>query len=91
MMGLFDQLGHQTSKQYSPEQQMDPRKAQQAFQNDLASLKADPVAYAKAHGKNIPDGMTDPNQMVQYLLKSTQVNNPRYQMAMRLISSMTGR
>lgn len=90
-MGLFDQLGRQSSKQTATEPQMDPRKAQQAFQNDLANLKADPIAYAKAHGKNLPDGMTDPNQMVQYLLKSTQVNNPRYQMAMRLISSMTGR
>lgn len=85
-MGLFDQLGQQISKQ-----QTDPRKAQQAFQNDLATLKSDPVAYAKSHGKNIPEGMTDPNQMVQYLLKSTQVNNPRYQMAMRLINGMMGK
>lgn len=88
-MGLFDQLRRQPS-QPTP-QQMDPRQAQQAFQNDLASLKANPIAYAKAHGKNIPDGMTDPNQMAQYLLKSTQVNNPRYQMAMRLISGLMGR
>ena len=89
-MGLFDQLGRQPSRQ-PVQQQMDPKQAQQAFQNDLASLKADPVAYAKAHGKNIPDGMTDPNQMAQYLLNSTQVNNPRYQMAMRLINNLMGR
>ena len=89
-MGLFDQLGHQPLGQPA-QQQVDPRQAQQAFQNDLASLKADPIAYAKAHGKNIPDGMTDPNQMAQYLLKSTQVNNPRYQMAMRLINGLMGR
>lgn len=88
-MGLFDQLGRQPSR--PTQQQMDPRQAQQAFQNDLASLKADPIAYAKAHGKNIPNGMTDPNQMAQYLLKSTQVNNPRYQMAMRLINGLMGR
>lgn len=88
-MGLFDQLRQQPSQ---PNQQhMDLRQAQQAFQNDLASLKADPITYAKAHGKNIPDGMTDPNQMAQYLLKSTQVNNPRYQMAMRLINGLMGR
>lgn len=85
-MGLFDRLGQNT-----PEQQMNPQKVQQAFQSDLTSLKANPIAYAKSHGKNIPDGMTDPNQMIQYLLKSTQVNNPRYQMVMRLINSMTGR
>lgn len=88
-MGLFDQLGNRPSQ--PTQQQTDHRQAQQAFQNDLASLKANPVAYAKAHGKNIPDGMTDPNQMAQYLLKSTQVNNPRYQMAMRLINGLMGR
>lgn len=88
-MGLFDQLGYKPSQPIQP--QMDPRQAQQAFQHDLASLKTDPIAYAKAHGKNIPDGMTDPNQMAQYLLKSTQVNNPRYQMAMRIINGLMGR
>ena len=88
-MGLFDQLGRQPSQ--PTRQQMDPRQAQQSFQNDLASLKKDPIAYAKAHGKNIPAGMTDPNQMAQYLLKSTQVNNPRYQIAMRLINGLMGR
>ena len=82
-MGLFDQLGQSVqNKQVN---------SQQAFQSDLASLKSDPVAYAKSHGKNIPDGMTDPNQMIQYLLNSTQVNNPRYQMALSLINSMAGK
>ena len=88
-MSLFDQLGNRSSQ--PTQQQTDLIQAQQAFQNDLASLKSDPIAYAKAHGKNIPDGMTDPNQMAQYLLKSTQVNNPRYQMAMRLINGLMGR
>lgn len=82
-MGLFDQLGQsEQNKQVN---------SQQAFQSDLASLKSDPIAYAKSHGKNIPNGMTDPNQMIQYLLNSTQVNNPRYQMALRLINSMAGK
>lgn len=87
-MGLFDQFGRQPARQSMQEQQMNP---QQAFQNDLASLKSNPVAYAKAHGKSIPEGMTDPNQMAQYLLSSTQVNNPRYQAAMRILNGMIGR
>ena len=90
-MGLFDQLGRQPSAQQEQCQQMNLRQAQQAFQNDLASLKSDPIAYAKAHGKIIPEGLTDPNQMSQYLLRSTQVNNPRYQAAMQLINGMLGR
>ena len=89
-MGLFDQLGRQSVQQPSQTQQVNPQQAQQAFQHDLASLKADPVAYAKAHGKNLPAGMTDPNQMVRHLLNSTQVNNPRYQMAVRLLGGMMG-
>lgn len=90
-MGLFDQLGRQPQAQQEQNQQMSLRQAQQAFQNDLASLKSDPVAYAKAHGKTIPEGLTDPNQMAQYLLRSTQVNNPRYQAAMQLINGMLSR
>lgn len=86
-MGLFDQLWNQPAKQPVQEQQLNPQQAQQAFQNDLASLKSNPIAYAKAHGKNLPAGITDPNQMIQYLLKSTQVNNPRYQLAMRIMNS----
>ena len=87
-MGLFDQLGKQSFKQPIQEQQISP---QQAFQNDLASLKANPTEYAKSHGKSIPDGITDPSQMVQYLLRSTQVNSPRYQAAMQLIGSLAHR
>lgn len=83
-MSLFDSLGQPLQKT----QQLNPRQQQQAFRNDLAQLKADPVAYAKAHGKSIPTGMSDPTQMAQYLLQSTQVNNPRYQMAMRIINGL---
>lgn len=91
-MGIFDSLGKQGASRASQQQpqQVDPHQMQQAFQNDLASLKADPIAYAKAHGKNIPDGMTDPNQMLQYMLRNTNTNNPRYQMVMRLLG-MGGR
>ncbi len=85
-MGLFEQLGQQPAQQ----QRIDPKQAQQAFQSDLASLKENPVAYAKAHGKTLPEGVSDPNQMIQYLLKSTQVNNPMYQMAVRLLGGMRG-
>lgn len=81
-MGLFDRLGQQFTQE---QPQLNPQQVQQAFQNDLASLKANPVEYAKAHGKNIPEGMTDPNQMVQYLLRNTPINNPRYQLVMRLL------
>lgn len=86
-MGLFDQFKYQPPQ----EQQVDPRQEQKAFQNDLASLKANPIAYAKAHGKSIPENMTDPNQMIQYLLSSTQVNNPRYQMALQFLGRMSGK
>ena len=82
-MGIFDSLG--AKAQNNAPQQGDPRQMQQAFQNDLASLKADPIAYARAHGKNIPDGMTDPNQMLQYMLRNSNANNPRYQMVMQLL------
>lgn len=89
-MGLFEQIKHQSSTQ-PVNRQMDPKQVEQSFRKDLEDLKTNPVAYAKAHGKNIPNGMTDPGQIVQYLLNSTQVNNPRYQMALRLLGGIPSR
>lgn len=81
-MGLFDRLGN--NQQQSTDQR-------QAFQNDLSNLKRDPIAYAKAQGKTIPDGMSDPGQIAQYLLQSGQVGNPRYQLALQMLGGMPGK
>ena len=73
-MSLFDNLNSNATN---------PREA-------LEQLKANPQAVLKRAGMNVPDGMTDPNQILNHLLQSGQVSNPRLQMAQRMMG-MLGR
>lgn len=75
-MSLFDSLGKKNNVP-SPQEQ-------------LTMLKKNPVSTLKQAGFNVPDDMTDPWQMIQYLLSSGQVSNPRLQMAQRM-ASMIGK
>ena len=81
-MGLFDSLG-QKPVQQAPVQ-MNPRQMQQ----EISKISANPNAYLKERGLDIPNGMTDPEQMVKHLLRSGQIGGPRAQMAQRLMQSM---
>lgn len=71
-MSLFDQLGQQQANPMQMVQQ----------------LRADPVGYLKRAGLNVPDGMTDPQQIIQHLMRSGQVPANRYQAAMQMIQRM---
>lgn len=42
--------------------------------NLLQQLKQNPVGFSASKKFNIPQGMNDPQQMVQYLLSTRQVN-----------------
>lgn len=75
-MGIFDQLGQ--NKQPANPMQM------------LQQLRSNPVSMLKQAGYNIPDGMNNPQQMVNYLLQSGQVPQSRYQQALQMFSK-TGR
>lgn len=74
MMGVFDKLG----------QKPQPSNPMQVLQQ----LRSNPVGMLKQAGYNIPDGMNDPQQMVNYLLQSGQVPQARYQQAMQMFSRM---
>ena len=80
-MSLFDSLGNQPKQQ--TQQRMTPQQAMQ-------QLRADPAGTLKAAGYNVPAGMSDPQQIVNHLLQSGQVSNPRLQMAQRMMG-MLGR
>lgn len=70
-MGMFDQLG----------------KGQQAQQNPvqmLSQLRSNPVGMLKQAGYNIPDGMTNPQQIINHLLNSGQINQGRLNMAQQM-------
>lgn len=89
-MGVFDSLSKQAPSRASQghPQQMDPRQMQQAVQQEIGQIKAHPGAYLKKAGYTIPDGMTDAGQITQYLLRSGQIGNGRYQQVMRMLGGM---
>lgn len=51
----------------------------------LQQIRSNPAAVLRQRGLNIPDGMTNPQQIVQHLLTSGQVPQARYQQAMQMM------
>ena len=72
-MSLFDNLGKQNAQQSANPQQM------------LQQLKSNPASILKQAGLNIPDDMNNPQQIINYLIQSGQVNNSRLQGAQRIM------
>lgn len=52
----------------------------------LQSLKSNPEEALKQAGYSIPGGMHDAQQIINHLLQSGQITNPRLQMAQQLLS-----
>lgn len=59
--------------------------AQPNMQQALEELKANPQSVLAKAGLKIPNDMNDAQQIINYLLQSGQVSNPRLQMAQRLL------
>lgn len=71
-MSLFESLNQQ------------PQQPQNSMQM-VSQLRANPAAILRQRGLNIPDGMNDPQQIINYLLQSGQVSNNRLQMAQKMM------
>jgi hypothetical protein len=56
--------------------------------NVMNQLRANPAAMLKQRGLNIPDGMNDPQQIINHLLQTGQINNSRLQMAQQMMAQM---
>jgi hypothetical protein len=69
-MSLFDTLGGQAP--------MNPMQM-------MMQLRSNPAAVLKQRGLNVPDGMSDPQQIVQHLISSGQVSNNALQSAMQMM------
>lgn len=59
-----------------------------SIQQAMQYLRANPVEVLKRSGLNIPQGMNDPQQIVQHLLQSGQITNPRLQMIQRIAGQL---
>ncbi|MBO7670390.1 MAG: hypothetical protein J6S60_07345 [Oscillospiraceae bacterium] len=72
-MSIFDNLQHN---------------AQPTRQQALEEVKRDPHGVMKRMGLTVPEDMTDPLQMADYLISSGQITGPRAQMARQLMARM---
>ena len=71
-MSLFDSLGH-------GQQQMTPQAV-------LQQMRANPAGVLKQAGFNVPQGMTNPQQIINHLVQSGQVPQGRLQQVMQMMS-----
>lgn len=51
----------------------------------LQQIQNNPAAMLAQRGLTVPEGMRDPQQIVQHLVNSGQVSNSRLQMAMQMM------
>lgn len=49
------------------------------------ALKSNPYEILKQRGFTVPTGMNDPRQIVNHLLQTGQITNPKLQMAQRML------
>ena len=73
MNELYQALGGMNAKQAMNPYQM------------LRQLKSDPVGMLKQAGLTIPDGMTNPQAIVNHLITSGQIPQGRLQQAMNMM------
>lgn len=86
-MSIFDSLGK--SRQGSGSGYGRGQKNQNGSRNPvqmLGELKNDPIGTVQQAGFKIPKGMRDPQQIVQYLLQSNQIDNGQIQMIRNAVS-----
>ena len=64
-------------------------RGQQNLQNPaqaLQQIKSNPANFLKQAGFSVPDGVNNPQQIINHLLQSGQVQQSRYAQVMQMIS-----
>lgn len=51
----------------------------------LNQIRQNPSAFLKQAGLDIPNGMNDPQQILQHLINSNQVSQQRYQQVLNML------
>lgn len=54
------------------------------LQNALSQIKSNPAALLRQAGLNVPDGMTNPQQIINHLLQSGQINQSKLAQAQQM-------
>ena len=82
-MSIYDRIG----KQGAPQQQaIDPRQAVAEMQRAVADIQKDPRGMIRKSGLDIPEGMTNPREIANYLMQSGNIPSQRLQMAQNMMA-----
>lgn len=57
----------------------------------LNSLKSNPVQFLMQRKFNVPQGMSDPNAIIQHLLNTGQVSQAKYAQAQKMLTQLNSR
>lgn len=88
-MGFLNSLRQQNGQNgRAYPQQNQQELATQNSSPTLQEFRSNPIAYLRADGYQIPDGMTDPKQLTQYIIKTGQVRNGRLGLIQKAINSL---
>ena len=50
----------------------------------LQQLRQNPMQFLRQAGFNVPDNLTSPNDIIQYLMNSGQISQQRYEQARQM-------
>ncbi len=50
----------------------------------VQELRSNPIQFLQRAGYNVPSNLTDPNAIIQHLMKSGQISQERYNQAFRM-------
>ena len=72
-------------------QQNQPQPQQMNFMQMFNQLRQNPAQTLKQGGYTIPDGMNEPQQIINHLLQSGQITNGRLNMMQQMAQQMMSR
>lgn len=81
-MPLYDKIG-KTGGSREDGRQVTPDEMRQ----EIGRIRNDPGAYLRQRGFSIPDGLTDPREITQHLLRSGQVGSGRLRQVMSILGA----
>lgn len=82
-MSIFDRIGQRDDIRSGVQ---DPRQAMEQMQRAVADLQRDPRGMIRNAGIDIPEGMTNPREIANYLMQSGNIPSQRLQMAQNMMA-----
>lgn len=82
-MSMFENLG-KAGQNVQNQKQINPMQA-------VSQLKSNPASFLKQAGYNIPENANNPNEIIQYLVQSGQIQQSRLSGAQQMLRQMMGK